>query len=66
VHVAHKNGARVLAGVRAKEKEDASKLEVDGVIAIDSKEEIANLHDLGGIAETVGGHDNSAATQDAP
>lgn len=33
VHVAHKNGARVLAGVRAKEKGEASKLNVDGVVA---------------------------------
>jgi NADPH:quinone reductase-like Zn-dependent oxidoreductase len=55
VHVAHKRGARVLAGVRAKEKEAASKLEVDGVVAIDSEEEIERLHDLDGIADTVGG-----------
>ncbi|HZR57059.1 MAG TPA: NADP-dependent oxidoreductase [Terriglobales bacterium] len=55
VHVAHKNGARVLAGVRAKEKEEASKLEVDGVVAIDNEEEIEHLHDLDAIADTVGG-----------
>jgi NADPH:quinone reductase-like Zn-dependent oxidoreductase len=55
VHVAHKRGARVLAGVRAKEKEEASKLEVDGVVAIDSEEEIEQLHDLDAIADTVGG-----------
>jgi NADPH:quinone reductase-like Zn-dependent oxidoreductase len=55
LHVAHKHGARVLAGVRAKEKEEASKLEVDGVIAIDSEEEIGHLHDLDAIADTVGG-----------
>jgi NADPH:quinone reductase-like Zn-dependent oxidoreductase len=55
VHVAHKHGARVLAGVRAKEKEGASKLEVDGVVAIDSEEEIEHLHDLDAIADTVGG-----------
>jgi NADPH:quinone reductase-like Zn-dependent oxidoreductase len=55
VHVAHKRGARVLAGVRAKEKEEASKLKVDGVVAIDSDEEIKHLHDLDAIADTVGG-----------
>jgi NADPH:quinone reductase-like Zn-dependent oxidoreductase len=55
VHVAHKHGARVLAGVRAKEKEEAAKLEVDGVVAIDSEEEIGHLHDLDAIADTVGG-----------
>lgn len=55
VHVARKHGARVLAGVRAKEKEEASKLKVDGVVAIDSEEEIEHLHDLDAIADTVGG-----------
>jgi NADPH:quinone reductase-like Zn-dependent oxidoreductase len=55
VHVARKHGARVLAGVRAKEKEEASKLKVDGVVAIDSEEEIEHLRDLDAIADTVGG-----------
>ena len=55
VHVARKHGARVLAGVRLKEKEDAAKLEVDGVVAIDSEEEIGHLHDLDAIADTIGG-----------
>jgi NADPH:quinone reductase-like Zn-dependent oxidoreductase len=55
VHVARKNGARVLAGVRAKEKEEAAKLSVDGIVAIDSEEEIGRLHDLDAIADTVGG-----------
>src|SRR3984885_13672928 len=55
VHVARKHGARVLAGVRAKEKGDASKLHADGVVALDSEEEIGHLHDLDAIADTVGG-----------
>jgi NADPH:quinone reductase-like Zn-dependent oxidoreductase len=55
VHVARKDGARVLAGVRTKEKEEASKLKVDGVVAIDSEEEIEQLHGLDAIADTVGG-----------
>jgi NADPH:quinone reductase-like Zn-dependent oxidoreductase len=54
--VAHKLGARVLAGVRAAEKHTAaSRLQVDGVVAIDDDEEIARLHDLDAIADTVGG-----------
>jgi NADPH:quinone reductase-like Zn-dependent oxidoreductase len=55
VHVARKHGARVLAGVRAREKEEAAKLSVDGIVAIDSEEEIGHLHDLDAIADTVGG-----------
>jgi NADPH:quinone reductase-like Zn-dependent oxidoreductase len=55
VHVARKHGARVLAGVRVKEKEEAAKLGADGVVAIDSEEEIKHLHDLDAIADTVGG-----------
>src|ERR1700733_1163140 len=54
-HVARKHGARVLAGVRTKEKEQASKLGADGVVAIDSEEEVSHLHDLDAIADTVGG-----------
>jgi NADPH:quinone reductase-like Zn-dependent oxidoreductase len=55
VHVAQKHGARVLAGVRTKEKEEAAKLKADGIVAIDSEEEISDLHDLDAIADTVGG-----------
>jgi NADPH:quinone reductase-like Zn-dependent oxidoreductase len=55
VHVAQKHGARVLAGVREKEKEEASKLKAEGVVAIDSEEEIGHLHDLDAITDTVGG-----------
>jgi NADPH:quinone reductase-like Zn-dependent oxidoreductase len=55
VHVARKHGAHVLAGVRTKEKEQASKLGVDGVVAIDSEEEVGHLHDLDAIADTIGG-----------
>jgi NADPH:quinone reductase-like Zn-dependent oxidoreductase len=55
VHVARKHGARVLAGVRSKEKGAASQLPADGVIAIDDEEEITRLRDLDAIADTVGG-----------
>jgi NADPH:quinone reductase-like Zn-dependent oxidoreductase len=55
LHVARKKGARVLAGVRAKEKAEAAKLKADGVVAIDSEEEVERLYDLDAIADTVGG-----------
>jgi NADPH:quinone reductase-like Zn-dependent oxidoreductase len=55
VHVARQHGTRVLAGVRTKEKEEAARLNVDSIIAIDSDEEISHLHDLDAIADTVGG-----------
>ena len=55
VHVARKHGVRVLAGVRLKEKADAAQLGADGVVAIDSEDEISQLHDLDAIADTVGG-----------
>jgi NADPH:quinone reductase-like Zn-dependent oxidoreductase len=55
VHVARQHGAHVLAGVRATEKPAASMLGADDVIAIDNPGEVAKLHDLDAIADTVGG-----------
>jgi NADPH:quinone reductase-like Zn-dependent oxidoreductase len=55
VHVARQHGARVLAGVRSREKEQASKLPVEEVIAIDDEQEVGKLRDLDAIADTVGG-----------
>lgn len=55
VHVARKRGTRVLAGVRANEKEEAARLGVDDVVAIDSEDDIGHLHDLDAIADTVDG-----------
>ncbi len=55
VHVARKHGARVLAGVHSSQKEEAAKLDVDGVVAIDDEDEIGKLHDLDAIADTVSG-----------
>lgn len=55
IHVARKHGVRVLAGVRASEKEEAAGLHADGVVAIDSEDEVGRLHDLDAIADTVGG-----------
>jgi NADPH:quinone reductase-like Zn-dependent oxidoreductase len=55
VHVARKLGARVLAGVRASQKNEAAELHADEVIAIDDEGEIARLNKLDAIADTVGG-----------
>jgi NADPH:quinone reductase-like Zn-dependent oxidoreductase len=56
VHVARKRGVRVLAGVRAREADQARReLKADGVVAIDKEEEIAKLSNLDAIADTVGG-----------
>jgi NADPH:quinone reductase-like Zn-dependent oxidoreductase len=55
VHVARKHGARVIAGVRASEREQAQRLQADSVVAIDDETEIEKLFDLDSIADTVGG-----------
>lgn len=48
-------GARVLAGVRSKQVDEAQSLNVDGVVAIDDDVAIAQLPELDCIADTVGG-----------
>lgn len=55
IHVARRHGARVIPGVREKEKTQAAELAVDEVVAIDRDCEIEMLHDLDAIADTVGG-----------
>lgn len=55
VHVARKHGVRVIAGVRASEREKAAQLAADQVVALDDEKEIGHLHDLDAIADTVGG-----------
>ncbi|MFP5238184.1 MAG: NADP-dependent oxidoreductase [Acidobacteriota bacterium] len=56
VYVAKKLGARVLAGVRSREVDQARRdLHADGVVAIDDEAEIAKLSDLDAIADTVSG-----------
>lgn len=55
VHVARKHGAHVLAGVRASEREEAAKLPVEGVVAIDDDAETEKLFNLDSIADTVDG-----------
>jgi NADPH:quinone reductase-like Zn-dependent oxidoreductase len=55
VFVAKQRGARVLAGVRGKQKDEAKRLGADEVVAIDDDREIASLPPLDAIADTVGG-----------
>jgi len=55
VYAARLAGARVLAGVRTRQKVEAAALGAAGVVAIDSAEEIAALPTLHAIADTVGG-----------
>lgn len=53
VYVAKHRGARVIAGVRARQKRDAGSLAADQVIAIDRDEEISGLPELDAIADTL-------------
>ncbi len=53
VFVAKQHGAKVIAGVREKQKPEAEKLGVERTIAIDSDHEIATLGQVDAIADTV-------------
>ncbi len=55
VHTAKKIGARVIAGVRGKELDDARSLGVSDVLAIDDDQAIENFSPVDAIADTVGG-----------
>ncbi|HUD12613.1 MAG TPA: NADP-dependent oxidoreductase [Terracidiphilus sp.] len=55
VHSAKKIGAQVIAGVRAKELDDARSLGVSDVLAIDDDRAIENFRLVDAIADTVGG-----------
>ena len=55
VFAARGRGARVYAGVRARHKSEAARLDVQGVVAIDDEVEIASLPPVDAIADTVGG-----------
>lgn len=56
VHVAKKLGARVLAGVRSSEVEQArQELKADGVVALDDEASVAGLPELDAIADTIAG-----------
>jgi NADPH:quinone reductase-like Zn-dependent oxidoreductase len=53
VYLAKELGARVIAGVKAEQKEEARSLDVEQVVAIDDDKEIAELPELNAIADTV-------------
>ena len=55
VYAARKLGARVIAGVRAKQKAEAQKLGAEQVVALDDEGEISRLPELDAVADTVGG-----------
>src|SRR6202021_501145 len=55
VHTAKKMGAQVIAGVRAKEMDDARSLCVSDVLAIDDDRAIEKFSPVDAIADTVGG-----------
>lgn len=55
VHVARQKGARVLAGVRAAEREAAAQLLADEIVALDDEKELSQLHELDVVADTIGG-----------
>lgn len=55
VHVARQHGARVTAGVRSQQREEAETLGADRVISLDNEAEMAQLRDFDAIADTVGG-----------
>jgi NADPH:quinone reductase-like Zn-dependent oxidoreductase len=55
VYAARLRGARVLAGVRARQKGEAIALGTSGVVALDDEREVAGLPILDALADTVGG-----------
>jgi NADPH:quinone reductase-like Zn-dependent oxidoreductase len=55
VHTAKKLGARVIAGVRGRQIDEARSLDVADVVAIDDSEAIRGLPLLDAVADTIGG-----------
>jgi NADPH:quinone reductase-like Zn-dependent oxidoreductase len=55
VYVAKQRGARVIAGVLSRQKDDSRLLGADQIVATDNDDEIASLPALNAIADTVGG-----------
>ena len=55
VFAAKSRGAKVWAGVRASQREEAAQLGADGVVALDDDADLAKLPKLDAIADTVGG-----------
>jgi NADPH:quinone reductase-like Zn-dependent oxidoreductase len=61
VHVALAHGARVIAGVRGNQLQEARGLGAAQVVAVDDEKELEKLHDLDAVADTVGGTVGSRA-----
>lgn len=55
VHTAKKLGAKVIAGVRARQLADAESLGAYSVVALDDDEAVERLEEVDGVADTVGG-----------
>jgi len=55
VFAAKKRGAQVVAGVRARQRDEARKLDVDEIVALDDPKEIAHMRPIDAIADTVNG-----------
>jgi NADPH:quinone reductase-like Zn-dependent oxidoreductase len=55
VYVALERGARVIVGVRARQRQEAQALKAGQIVALDSDGEIGALPELDAIADTVGG-----------
>lgn len=55
VYLAKERGAKVIAGVRKKDKEKAKDLRVDGVVGLDDEADLKGLPELDGIASTIYG-----------
>jgi NADPH:quinone reductase-like Zn-dependent oxidoreductase len=55
VYAAQVRGAKVWAGVRASQREEAARLGVEGVVALDDDADLAKLPTLDALADTVSG-----------
>jgi NADPH:quinone reductase-like Zn-dependent oxidoreductase len=55
VYAARMRGAKVWAGVRRAQRDEAAQLGADGVVMLDDEADVGNLPVLDGIADTVGG-----------
>jgi NADPH:quinone reductase-like Zn-dependent oxidoreductase len=55
VFAARQRGAKVWAGVRASQREEAAKIGADEVVALDDAADVAKLPRLDSIADTIGG-----------
>jgi NADPH:quinone reductase-like Zn-dependent oxidoreductase len=55
VFTAKQRGAQIVAGVRSRQREEAEKLDVDEIVALDDPSEIERLRPVDALADTVNG-----------